>query len=404
MARFRLLVLLLLLQTPLPAATAADARDYAVDYSVRFLPAQGSARVQISTRPGSGRLIALDFAMPSAVYSDEQGDGELRRDGDRLHWQPPAQGGSFSYRVLIAQQRSNGQFDSRITPEWVITRGDHLVPPAKVRASRGSNATAVLRFELPPGWTDVETPFAKLSGERFAVANPQRRFDRPVGWIAAGNLASMRETIEGVRITISAPKHERVDLVATFAILRLAVPELQDAFAQLPEKLLLLRAGDPMWRGGLSAPGSLWLHLDRPLISENGTSPLLHEITHVFTGIRGEAIDDWIGEGIAEFYSLEIGRRSGLISQQRFDRAIAAAARSGAKVATLRSSQSTRDRTRKAVALFAALDQELRVNGGSNIDALTRLLMRRQDVSLDELQADAKKLEGRESIVLAGLR
>ncbi len=381
------------------AACAAADKKYAVDYSVRFLPDHATAAVVIETRPDSGRLIALDFAMPADTYSAIDGDGSIVRDGARVAWTPPPAGGKIRYTVAVEHRRSNGQYDALITPQWVIARGDRLFPPARVRATKGSGSTARLSIELPKGWTDAETPFSKIEGGAFAVTNPERRFDRPVGWIAAGDLSTVRETIAGMRLTLTAPKGARVDHVATIAILRLALPEMHEAFGELPKKLLIVRSGDPMWRGGLSAPRSLWLHADRPLLSENGTSPLLHELTHVLTDIRGDEDDDWISEGIAEFYSLEIGRRAGLISKTRFERAIASAARSGDSVDTLRGSESTRDRTRKAVALFAALDAELRAKG-SNIDELTRLMARRESVSLDELRSDAAKLEGTASVVL----
>lgn len=404
MRRIGFLAAFLMVQAFASCGAAAEKPKYSLAYSVRFQPEAGTAAVQIATQPESGRLIGLDLDMPASVYSDVTGDGVVVRRGSRVIWEPPRAGGALNFTVVVAHRRDNGQFDARITPEWVITRGDRLVPAAKVRATKGSGSTAKLRFELPRGWTDVETPFSKVAGGAFAVTNPERSFDRPVGWIAAGDLASMRETIAGVRTTITAPKGERVDLVATFAILRQALPKMREAFGELPEKLLLIRSGDPMWRGGLSAPGSLWLHLDRPLISENGTSTLLHELTHVFTDIRGEQADDWIGEGLAEYYSLEIARRAGLISQGRFAKAIAAADRSGSNVDSLHSDESTKDRTRKAVALFAALDEELRADGNSDIDALTRLLMRRESVSLGELRIAVKKLEGKDSKVLAGLR
>jgi len=105
---------------------------------------------------------------------------------------------------------------------------------------------------------------------------------------------------------------------------------------------------------------------------------------------------------LAECYSLEIGRRAVLISEDRFGTSIKAAIRSGEKVDELRATNSERDRTRKAVALFAALDTELRASG-STIDALAVLLMRRETVTLSELRADAQKLEGHASVALAGV-
>ena len=81
---------------------------------------------------------------------------------------------------------------------------------------------------------------------------------------------------------------------------------------------------------------------------------------------------------------------------------MALAGKSGAKVNRLRGAESTTDRTRKAVALFAALDTELRANG-SSIDALSVLLMRHETTTLLQLRADARKLLGRASTVLAAV-
>lgn len=373
------------------AAAQAASKQYRVDYTVRFVPGDGSAQVTIQTTPQTGRLIELDLAMPPAVYRDVRGEGSVQRNDERIAWQPPREGGSLRYVVRVDRPRDGGQFDSRITKDWVVTRGDRLVPPARVRATKESGSDARLHFELPSGWQDVETPFTRVKGGDFAVRG-KHKFDRPVGWIAAGGLATMREGIENVRVNIAAPKGERIEHVETFAILRQAFPDMLEAFGKLPRKLLIVRAGDPMWRGGLSAPDSLWLHAARPLISENGTSPLLHELTHVFTGIRGGERDDWIAEGLAEYYSLDIGRRAGLISRQRFDKAIAAARYDGESVRTLRDADSTRDRTRKAVALFADLNAELQSHG-SNLDALVQRLMKRGAVSLEQLREDAASLQ-----------
>ena len=384
-------------------APAAADNDYSVRYAIEFAPAAGRADVAISVEPGGGRLIEMDFNMPASVYRAEKGDGSVQRSGDRVIWTLPKTGGSFHYRVVVDQQRVGGGYESRMTPTFVITRGDHLFPPAQVRATKGSRSRATLHFSLPKGWRDVETPYARIGGGDFAIVNPQRKFDRPTGWMAAGDLVSTRETIAGTRVTVTAPAGAGADQVATLAILRQALPEMRDAFGTLPEKLLIVRAGDPMWRGGLSAPASLWLHADRPLISQNGTSPILHELTHVFTGIRGGPDDDWIAEGIAEYYSLEIGRRAGLISDERFAKAIRLAGKSGAKVERLRGADSSRDRTRKAVALFATLEAELRA-ADSGLDALLTLLMKRETVTLAELLADVGKLEAQASQVLVGVR
>src|SRR3546814_11955514 len=81
--------------------------------------------------------------------------------------------------------------------------------------------------------------------------------------------------------------------------------------------VVFVSAGDPMWHGGLSGPRSLFVHADRPLISENGSSTLMHEMVHVVTGLRAVSGDDWIVEGIAEYYSMVLLNRSGMLSDAR---------------------------------------------------------------------------------------
>jgi hypothetical protein len=64
------------------------------------------------------------------------------------------------------------------------------------------------------------------------------------------------------------------------------------------------------------------VHPDRPRIRGNGTSTLIHELVHVALESVPSASDDWLVEGLAEYYSLELLRRTGGISQDRFDAAL----------------------------------------------------------------------------------
>src|SRR3546814_10217934 len=73
-----------------------------------------------------------------------------------------------------------------------------------------------------------------------------------------------------------------------------------------------------MWRGGLSGPNSLYMHADRPIVSENGTSSLVHELVHVFSRIKDSDRSDWITEGLAEYYAIELVRRAGGMSEDRY--------------------------------------------------------------------------------------
>ncbi len=106
------------------------------------------------------------------------------------------------------------------------------------------------------------------------------------------------------------------------AFTRWTLPSLVEVFPQFPARLLIVSGAPDMWRGGLSGAASIYLHADRPLISQNGTSSLLHEMVHVASGLHGTGGADWIVEGLAEYYSLELLRRSNTISEQRFDAAL----------------------------------------------------------------------------------
>jgi hypothetical protein len=234
------------------------------------------------------------------------------------------------------------------------------------------------------------------------VVDPRRRFDRPVGWMIAGAVGTRREWIEGCEFSVGGPKDEQIRRIDVIAFANVTLPQMKRAFGALPAKLLLVSADDPMWRGGLSGPRSLFLHADRPIFSENGTSSLVHELTHAVTRIRGAQDDDWIAEGIAEYYAIELPRRAGLLSASRFEKALAWMTHFGSGVEHLRVRHSTGRTTARAVLLLHELDREIEAatEGDADIDGVVRALIPLREVSLDALRAAAKLALGRESRVL----
>jgi hypothetical protein len=386
------------------AVDALAATPVVVDYLVEFRPSEGTAAVTITLEPGDGRVIELDFAMDPERYSGVTGDGALEVGAGRTVWQPPRKGGSLRFEYRIDKQRRGGGYDARITDSWVIVRGDHLVPAARARFSPGTRTRARLRFELPEGWTSYETPFVRNpDADVIEIDNPERRFVRPVGWMIAGELGIRREWLEGMEVAVAAPRGEAKRRNDILAFANLLAPQFKTAFGDLPPKLLILGAGDPMWRGGLSGPNSLYLHADRPLISENGTSTLVHELVHVLTRIGGRGDDRWIGEGIAEFYSIELMRRAGLITERRAELAFEWKARRGRHVTTLSAPRSSGPRTDRAVTLFGELDREIRElsDGELELDDLVQRLMAIRRVDRHQLREEFEKLTGQPSRVLA---
>lgn len=388
----------------LPTLALAARTEYDVDYTVRFLPAEGQADVSVRLTPGTGAVREMRLRMPADRYTQVRGDGTVTRKGDTITWVPPKDAPArLRYRYVVNHQRRDGGYDARITDDWAIVRGDDLVPSATVRATKGADSRARLRFQLPKGWTNVDTPFVhSKDGKSFVVVNPDRSFDRPVGWMVAGAVGTRREYFDQMEVSVAGPKGDvvrRNDMLAFFNAL---VPEFERAYGELPTKLLIVSAGDPMWRGGLSGPRSLFLHADRPLISENGTSTLVHEITHVITRIRGADGDDWIAESLAEFYSIELLRRASLLSDARADKAQAWMVNHGRKVATLTSDRSQGPRTARGVQLLHELDAEIRkaTQGKRSLDDVVRALIPLREVSREDLREQAQKAMGRPSRVL----
>ncbi|QDH69228.1 hypothetical protein [Marilutibacter alkalisoli] len=393
------LFLLLLLLSSVPGAAIARG-SFAVDYRVELLPARGDAQVVIATKPVDGRLIRLKMALPQARYRDLRGNGEIERDGELVTWTPPAQGGTFRYRVRIDHRRRGDGFDARITDDWALLRGDDLFPPMQATVTRGADSRARLRFVLPEGWSAV-TPYSSTGdGKTFVVVDSERRMDRPKGWMLFGRIGVRRDTIAGSRIAVAAPVGQGARFGDLLAFVTAIAPEAQRAFGKLPSRLLVVQAGDPMWRGGLSGPQSIYLHVERPLISGNGSSTPAHELVHVVTRLSADAGDDWIVEGLAEYYSIELTRRAGLLSRRRADKALDWMRAHGRGVIRLQTSRASGKVTARAVVLFADLDAEIRAAGDHSLDDVVRKLMRKRQVSRAALRAAVSDVLGRESRTL----
>jgi len=352
-------VLLLLL-----AAVAARAEDpvrtYAVLYDVRIAPTERAADVRIQLTDPSHWMRWIRFQIDPARHVGFRGDGEIRIEGNSVLWTPPRLGGTLHYTFRIDALRDERSYDARCSENWAIFRGDDLVPPARIRTDDFAKSRSRLRLRLPKGWSSV-VPWRRAADGSYAIENPDRNFDRPIGWIAVGRLAVTRETVAGVRLALAGPIGQRVPRLDRLALLRWTLPELRKVLGdRLPERISLVSAGDPMWRGGLSGPRSLFLHASRPLIENDGTSPLLHELMHSTLRLVPADGGDWIVEGLAELYSLELLRRSKTLTRRRFERSLAKLAERGATAAKLEVPHATGDVTARAVTVLHALDGEIR--------------------------------------------
>lgn len=383
--RLPLLSSLLLLSLPAFAAT----QKVDLDYRVRFLPDSDQAEVSITLEKGE-RVRSLDFNLgDDGRYSDFETDGQWSQEvAGRGKWQPGKGKSVLSYRVQIDHERKSGRYDARMTKDWVLLRGDDLVPAAKLDQQDKTELVSRLQFDLPKGWKSVETGWPRIGKNRFRVDNAQRKFDRPTGWMLAGKLGTRRTRLGDTEVAISAPVGEGMRRMDIMTFLTFVWPQLQQVFPRDPSKLLIVGAGDPMWRGGLSAANSYYMHADRPLVSENGTSSLAHELVHVFGRIYGRERSDWIAEGLAEYYAIELVRRAGGISEERYQKIREQLIDWSKPVNSLRTDHATGPVTARAVLLLQELDREIRQKtkdkGNLSLDDVTRGLMRLDRVSTQD--------------------
>jgi hypothetical protein len=339
---------------------------YRVAFQATLTAGDPEARITITVDQASPLLKSLDFNIDPALHSGFSASGEWRVADGRLLWMVPAGGGVLSYRARIPHQRSPGRYDAWLAKDWALFRGDDLFPAARVRSSSGAAAVSTVQVNAPAGWS-VVTPYGSGAGSRLDVQHQQRRFDRPTGWMLAGNLGVRRERIGPTETVVAGPVGQNVRRQDMLALLHWTLPTLDQLFGALPRRLLIVSAGDPMWRGGLSGPDSLFIHADRPLISENGTSSLVHELVHVVLGVGDRSNEDWLVEGVAEYYALEVLRRSNTISERRYALAHQQLADWGADVTRLNRQESRGKVTARAVGLLKSLNQQL-LSHGSSLD------------------------------------
>lgn len=396
--RLPLTAMLLLLSTPVLAAKKVD-----LDYTVRFLPATEEAEVRVTL--AKGELIqSVKFFLPAdGQYSAFKADGQWQEDGNgHALWMPSKGEASLSYRVRINQLEPSGAYSARITGDWALLRGDDLIPPADFSPDDKIELVARLQVELPEGWKSVETGWPRIGKNRFRINNPAQAFDRPTGWMLAGKMGTRRTRIGLTDVTVAGPLDSGMRRMDILTLLTFVWPQAQAVFPRDPHKLLVVGAGDPMWRGALSAPNSLYMHAERPLVSENGTSSLLHELVHVLSGIRDVDASDWISEGIAEYYAIELLRRAGGMSEERYQQVRKKLTLWSSKVNNLRGEHATGPVTARAVVLLQELDLEIRQRsaGKYSLDDVAQGLMRMDKVNTEDFIELSQSLIGKPSKVL----
>lgn len=378
------------------SAKAIAAFPFDLNYQVTLLPKTEQAKVVITLGQGGEMVKQLKLRFDPKRFSDMNGSGDFTTAVNSAIWKPNGSGATLSYLVTITHARDKTEFDARMTTDWAIFRGDKIVPKITARLKKGASSSASIDFRLPAGWYGLETGLQRSGENRFTFDTPRRAFDRPLGWVIAGKIGVRRDRLGLTDVVIAAPLGAQLDRMAALTLINFVWPEIETAFGKTPPKILIASAGNPMWRGGLSSPNSFFLHADRPLVSENATSPLVHELSHVITRIHGEDRSDWIAEGIAEYYSIEIPYRAGGMTDERHDKVYADLKTWSRQVKSIRTDDSSGQISGRAVLLMRDLDLEIqtKTKNQKSLDDLVQILRPMRHISTEEFIAAADKLIG----------
>ncbi|SFY20118.1 hypothetical protein [Pseudomonas sp. NFACC36] len=390
----------LALSGPLWAAQKVD-----LDYHVHLLPQSDQAEVRLTLARGSA-VRSLDFDLgDGSRYSDFKADGKWQLTSGqeaRGVWQPGPDKASLSYRVRISHERKSGVFETRMTPGWALLRGDDLVPAARLDQQDGVELVARLEVALPDGWKSVETPWPRIGKQRFRIDNPSRLFDRPTGWILAGKLGSRRARLGETEVTVASPQGQGMRRMDVLTLLTFVWPQVQALIPRHPPKLLIVGAADPFWRGAQAGHESIYLHSRPPLVSERGNSPLLRELVQALVRINDSERSDWISEGLAEYYGVELLRRAGGMSDDRYQALNERLARDSKGVTTLRGEQVKPATVARAVLLLQELDREIRLKTRNkrSLDDVLQAAMRLETIDTEEFVQLSENILGAGSTVL----
>src|SRR5476649_631601 len=388
-----------LLALSLPAWCA---KKVDLDYHVKLLPQSDQAEVRVSLSQGSAvRSLNFDLGR-DGDYSDFKADGQWKVTGTHGLWQPSADKASLSYRVRLTHARKPGVYEARMTPSWALFRGEDLVPAARLDQQDGVELVSRLVFELPAGWKSVETAWPRIGKHKFRIDNVSRLFDRPTGWMVAGDLGTRRTRLGETEVTVSAPKGQGMRRMDVLTMLTFVWPQIQAVFPRNPPKLLVIGAGDAMWRGADAGHDSIYLNSTRPVVSESGSSPLVRELVQVFSQIRDHQRSDWIGDGLAEYYAIELVRRAGGMSDERYQHVQAHLTKISRNVKSIRGDRLDAAALARTVLLLQDLDREIRLQtqGKRSLDDVAQGLMRMNRVTTRDFIQITDNVMGEPSKVL----
>jgi hypothetical protein len=370
------------------AANAAPRTTFSIDYVVTVAadnPKIARVRWELS---GADEVQRFRLQFAAGRYSGLSATGKLTESADQteIEWVPGKPYAHLSYVVRVDNLRGKqGRHDSYAASNWIIARARDLFPRIHLeyepRGGRSVKSRARLIFRVPRGWKSV-TPHQEVAEHTFALFEANKVLDRPRGWLALGMLQVTRQSVGDTMVILAQAPGSRLDAGDLIQLYEATVPSLQKLLGRVVERTLIVSAGDPMWRGGISGFSSFFIHGDRPLRTPDKTSPHLHEMFHVLQPYRAGTDADWIEEGLAEYYSLELQRRAGLIERPAFQRALEYFERYGLWRVDMTKQHDNAATNNSSPLIMHALDQRIQraTAGGKRLDDVVEALAKSPNV------------------------
>ena len=330
---------------------------------------------------GIDEIERLRLKFDPTRFDGFEGSGTIERRRGEVVWRPGGPYARLRYRAKLVHRRApNKGFDSFAGSDWVLSRTSSLFPRTSVlfRTSiePSPKSRARLVFRLPPGWQAVTA--MEDDGASGFIVEGSGRMDHPRGWLMLGQFERVDAAVAGTAVTVASQGEMTVPASDVLALMEQALPLMTKLVARTLPRLLIVRAPDPMWRGGLSGEESFFMHADRPLRTPDRTSPYLHELFHVLVPFRPGEDAHWVTEGLAEFYSLELQRRIGRIGPSDVARALHLFARYGAWDVDFTRTGGGHVNNKSAPLVMYVLDGRIRAatEGAHGLDDVVGLLAR----------------------------
>jgi predicted metalloprotease with PDZ domain len=135
------------------------------------------------------------------------------------------------------------------------------------------------------------------------------------------------------------------------------------------------------------------------LISTDLSSPILHELMHTVMGAHSGGEGDWVVEGLAELYSLELLVRSKTVSRSRYRKALTRIEEKSRGVVSLAREDAGGAVTARAVVLLHEIGEQIEAAtaGESSLDdVVRRLCSERGVISGERFRQIAEEVAGRQ--------